>query len=91
MDLIPAMQWKAHISFVKDVEPGSSISYGGTFTAQKKMRVATVPVGYADGFKRDLSNRGASVLVHGKRAAILGRICMDQFMIDVTEIPHINP
>ena len=90
MDLIPAMQWKAHISFVKDVEPGSSISYGGTFTAQKKMRVATVPVGYADGFKRDLSNRGASVLVHGKRAAILGRICMDQFMIDVTEIDGVQ-
>lgn len=89
MDLIPAMQWKAHISFVKDVEPGSSISYGGTFTAQKKMRVATVPVGYADGFKRDLSNRG-SVLVHGKRAAILGRICMDQFMIDVTEIDGVQ-
>ena len=90
MDLIPAMQWKAHISFVKDVEPGSSISYGGTFTVQKKMRVATVPVGYADGFKRDLSNRGASVLVHGKRAAILGRICMDQFMIDVTEIDGVQ-
>lgn len=84
--LHPAMQWKAKISYVKTIEKGTAISYGGTFTADKEMRVATVPVGYADGMKRDLSNKGR-VLVHGKFAKILGRICMDQFMIDVTDIP----
>lgn len=87
MILQPAMQWKAKISYVKEIEPGTSISYGGTFTADHRMRVATVPVGYADGMKRDLSNKGR-VLIHGNYAPILGRICMDQFMVDVTEIPE---
>lgn len=87
--LQPAMEWKARISYVKQVEPGISISYGGTFTASEPMVVATVPVGYADGMKRDLSGRGR-VLVHGEYAPILGRVCMDQFMIDVTRIPGVK-
>lgn len=85
--LRPALSLISHVTFVKDVEPGTSISYGGTFTAQKKMRVATIPVGYGDGYPRSLSNKG-EVLIHGKRAKILGRVCMDQFMADVTEIPE---
>ena len=75
--LEPAMQWKSIISYIKTVEPGTSISYGGTFTAKEKMTVATIPVGYADGMKRDLSGKGR-VLIHGQYAPILGRICMDQ-------------
>lgn len=89
IDLQPAMEWKAVISYVKEVEPGTSISYGGTFTADKPMRVATVPVGYADGMKRDLSNKGR-VLIHGQYAPILGRVCMDQFMVDVTHVPEVK-
>lgn len=89
LPLRPAMEWKALISYVKEVEPGTSISYGGTFTAEHRMKVATVPVGYADGMKRDLSGKGR-VLVHGEYAPILGRVCMDQFMIDVTGIEGVK-
>ena len=87
VDLRPALTLVSHVTFVKEVEPGTSISYGGTFTAPKKMRIATIPVGYGDGYPRSLSNKG-EVLIHGKRAKILGRVCMDQFMADVTEIPE---
>lgn len=86
VDLKPALELISHISFVKEVEAGTSISYGGTFVAPKKMRVATIPVGYGDGYPRSLSNK-ADVLIRGKRARILGRVCMDQFMVDVTDIP----
>ena len=89
LSLRPALQLISHVTFVKEVEAGSSISYGGTFTAEKKMKVATIPVGYGDGYSRGLSNR-ADVLIHGKRARILGRVCMDQFMVDVTEIPDVK-
>lgn len=85
VDLKPALELISHISFVKDVEKGTSISYGGTFVAPKKMRIATIPVGYGDGYPRSLSNKGY-VLIHGKRADIVGRVCMDQFMVDVTDI-----
>lgn len=84
--LRPALALTSHIIYVKDVAPGTSISYGGTFTAEKPMRVATIPVGYGDGYPRSLSNK-ADVLIRGRRARILGRICMDQFMADVTDIP----
>ena len=84
--LIPAMELKRHISYIKTVEPGAAFSYGGTFTAKKEMKVATIPVGYADGYPRSLSNKGW-VLIHGKKAPILGRVCMDQFMVDITKIP----
>ncbi len=87
VDLKPALSLISHVTYVKDVEPGTAISYGGTFVAEKKMRVATIPVGYGDGYPRSLSNKG-SVLIHGKRARILGRVCMDQFMVDVTDIPE---
>ena len=88
--LMPAMELKSHVSYVKELEAGTSVSYGGTYTAEKKMKVATVPVGYADGYPRSLSNKGW-VLIHGRRAPIIGRICMDQFMVDVTEIPEVCP
>ncbi|MBQ7371876.1 MAG: alanine racemase [Blautia sp.] len=87
--LTPAMELKSHVSYVKDVNPGCAISYGGTFVAEKPMRVATIPAGYADGYPRQLSNKGW-VLIHGRRARILGRVCMDQFMVDVTDIADVK-
>ena len=89
VDLKPVLSLASHVIFVKTVEPGTSISYGGTFVAPEKMRVATIPVGYGDGYPRSLSNKG-TVLIHGKRARILGRVCMDQFMVDVTDIPDVK-
>ena len=88
--LTPAMELISHLTFVKDIPAGTAVSYGGTFVAEKPVRVATVPVGYADGYPRSLSGKGW-VLIHGKRAPILGRICMDQFMVDVTDIPGVQP
>ncbi len=79
----PVLSLRSHISFVKDVPAGTSISYGGTFVADKDMKIATVPVGYADGYPRSLSGKGY-VLVRGSRLPIVGRICMDQFMVDAT-------
>ena len=85
--LRPAMELKAYVSYVKTLEPGVQISYGGTYTTTRETRVATIPVGYADGYPRALSGKGR-VLIHGQSAPILGRVCMDQFMVDVTEIPE---
>lgn len=82
-----AMEIKSHITYVKWVEPGVAVSYGGTFVTDRPTRVATVPVGYADGYPRSLSNKGR-VLIRGRRAPILGRVCMDQFMVDITDIPE---
>lgn len=79
------MEWKAKIVHLKEVDEGTGISYGKTFVAKKKTRVATLPLGYADGYSRHLSNKG-QVLVNGQRAPIIGRVCMDQCMIDVTQI-----
>ena len=84
--LEPVMTLKSVISHIKTVEEGTSVSYGRTFIAKRKMRIATVPVGYADGIFRSSSDRGAYLTVNGRRAEILGRICMDQLMIDVTDI-----
>ena len=89
MRLTPAMQWKSVVSYVKDIEAGTRISYGGTFVSDRSMKVATIPVGYADGMKRDLSNKGR-VLIRGRYANILGRVCMDQFMVDVSDIPYVS-
>lgn len=89
VDLKQVLSLISHVTFVKTVEPGTAISYGGTFVADKTMRVATIPVGYGDGYPRSLSNKGF-VLIHGKRARILGRVCMDQFMVDVTDIPGVK-
>lgn len=85
LDLEPIMSWYAKISHVKELEPNREISYGGTFKTDKITKVATVPVGYADGFPRCLSNKG-KVIINGKYAKILGRVCMDQFMVDVSDI-----
>lgn len=87
--LLPAMELKSHVSFVKTLPQGRAISYGGTFVTEKDTVVATIPVGYADGYPRSLSNKGW-VLIHGKKAPILGRVCMDQFMVDVTGIPGVH-
>lgn len=83
----PAMELETHVSYVKELEAGHGIGYGSTFVTDKLMRIATIPVGYGDGFSRALSNRGR-VLIHGKSAPIVGRVCMDQFMIDVSAIPE---
>ncbi len=84
-DFHPVLSLKAVISHIKEIEPGSDISYGRTYTAGERIRVATIPIGYADGYPRRLSGR-ASILVHGVRCPILGKICMDQCMIDVTAV-----
>ena len=81
------MELKTVVSMVKSVPAGTPVSYGRTFTAAKDMRLATVPVGYADGYARVLSNR-AYMLLCGKRAPVVGRVCMDQCMLDVTAIPE---
>lgn len=86
LDLRPALRWESRITHLKTLEPGREIGYGGTYTTTRPTRVATVPVGYADGYRRNLSGR-FYVLIRGKKAPILGRICMDQMMVDVTEIP----
>ena len=87
--LRPGLRFRTAISQIRDVVRGESVSYGRTFVASQDIRVATLPVGYADGFDRLLSNRG-SVLVRGKRAPIVGRICMDMTMIDVSRIPDVR-
>lgn len=83
--LTPVMGLKSFITYIKTIQAGTEVSYGGTFTAPETMRVATIPVGYGDGYPRNLSGKGW-VLIHGKKAPILGRVCMDQFMVDVTGI-----
>lgn len=89
VDLKPVMELKSHISYVKEVQPGTEVSYGGTYVTDRMTKMATVPVGYADGYPRALSSKGW-VLVHGKKAPICGRVCMDQFMIDVTDIGDVK-
>ena len=87
--LKPALSLHSHLVYVKEVEPGQSISYGGTFTAKERMRVGTVPVGYGDGYPRSLSGKG-NVLIQGKRVPILGRVCMDQLMVDLSTLPEVT-
>lgn len=86
LPLLPLMELKTVISMVKEIPAGTCVSYGRTYRSDRPARVATVPIGYADGYHRALSGKGY-MLVHGKRADILGRVCMDQLMLDVTEIP----
>jgi alanine racemase len=83
----PVMKLCTHIANIREIGPGESVSYGRTFTARRNTKVALLPIGYADGYMRILSNR-AEVLVQGKRAPVLGRICMDYSMVDVTDIPE---
>lgn len=85
--LQPAMSLHSHIVYLKETGKDFAISYGGTYRTKRPSRIATIPVGYGDGYARGLSGKG-SVLIHGKRAPIVGRVCMDQFMVDVTDIPE---
>lgn len=87
ISLKPAMSLVSHITYIKNVPKGTPVSYGGTFVTDRPTTIATVPVGYADGYPRALSNK-SHVLIHGKKANILGRVCMDQLMVDVTFIPE---
>lgn len=87
MVLRPLFGLYSHIVYMKTVPTGTPVSYGGTYVTDKERRIATIPVGYGDGYPRGLSGKG-DVLIRGKRAPILGRVCMDQFMVDVTEIPE---
>lgn len=89
LGLIPAMELKSHVIFIKEVEAGTGISYGLTYITDKKTKVATIPVGYADGYSRNLSNVG-KVIIRGQYAPIIGRICMDYFMVDVTDIKDVS-
>ncbi len=86
----PLLSWYSQVCSVRTLEKGQSISYGYTYTCPKRMKIATVSVGYGDGYPRRLSNKGY-VLIKGNRAAILGRICMDQMMVDVSEIDNVQP
>ncbi len=87
--LEPAMSLHTQISHIKTIDPGEKISYGCTYTTPAEMRVATLPIGYADGFNRLLSSRG-EVLINGQRAKVLGRVCMDQIVVDVTGIENVK-
>ncbi len=87
--LKPVMSLCSHVVYVKEIEAGTAVSYGGTYVAKEKRRIATIPAGYGDGYPRSLSNKGY-VLIRGKRAPITGRVCMDQFMADVTDIPGVR-
>ena len=89
IDIEPVMSLRSTVSQVKTVEPVVDISYGRTFTTPKEMKIATVACGYADGYPRALSNTG-EVIIHGKRCKIVGRVCMDQFMCDVTDIEGVR-
>ena len=89
LELRPAMKIKSVVAQVKTIEPGTPISYGGTFVADKPMKIATVPIGYADGYSRSLSNR-AYMTIGGKKAPVVGRVCMDQVMVDVTDIEDVK-
>lgn len=87
--LKPALQLISHVAHVKWVESGTPVSYGCTYVTKRRTRIATIPVGYGDGYPRSLSNKGY-VLISGKKAPILGRVCMDQFMVDVTDIDAVT-
>ncbi len=87
IEIRPALALKSHIVYIKEVAPGYEVGYGGTWKARRPSRIATIPAGYGDGYPRGLSNRGY-VLIRGKRAPIAGRICMDQVMVDITNIPE---
>jgi len=85
----PAMSLKSRVVFIKEVGKGTPISYGKTYITRNKTKIATIPLGYADGYSRLLSNKG-EVLIRGKRTKVVGRVCMDAFMVDVSHIPEVK-
>lgn len=89
LNLVPILEWHTKVMHIKEVDIDTPISYGCTFTTRSKTKVGTLPVGYADGYNRLMSNRG-HVLIGGKKAPIIGRICMDQTMVDITHIPNVR-
>lgn len=89
LDLLPVMRVRTEVIATRELDPGQSIGYGATWTAQRPSRIATIPMGYADGLSRALSNRG-HVLIQGRRASIVGTVSMDMTMIDVTDIPPLQ-
>lgn len=89
MNILPAMSLKTHISFIKEVPAGTSVGYNRTYFTDKPTKIATVPVGYADGYSRIMSNK-SNVIINGQLAPVIGNICMDQMMLDVTHIKNIN-
>lgn len=89
-DFIPILSWYANVSLVKWIQKGQSVSYGRHFIASKPTKVATVSVGYADGLHRLVSNTGLNVLIHGQKCPIIGNICMDQCMVDVTQVDNVK-
>lgn len=90
LPLKPVMDWRTQVTFVKSVQPGEKISYGCTFTADRPMKLATVAVGYGDGYHRSASGK-AQVIIRGRRVPVVGRICMDQMMADVTGMDDVQP
>ena len=84
------MCWKTRVILVRDFEAGRGVSYGRTFITPNKMRVATLAVGYADGYRRHMSGRNAWVLIEGRRCPVLGRVTMDQIMVDVSDCPEVD-
>lgn len=88
-DFRQVMHWYTQVAMVKTVPAGTQVGYGGTYTTQRPTAIATLPIGFADGYNRRLSNRG-KVRIHGQDAPIIGRVCMDQFMVDVTDIPNVQ-
>lgn len=89
VNLAPALLWYSYVTYIKEIEAGTSVGYGCTFTADRKMKIGTVCCGYADGYPRLLSNSG-EVLIGGKRCKIIGNICMDQFMVDLTGVENVS-
>lgn len=89
-DFQPIMTWRCNVSYVKSIEAGSCVSYGRNFRAEQAMTIATISCGYADGYPRHVSNLGKEVLVHGQRAPVIGNVCMDQMMIDVSKIKDVK-
>ena len=88
LPLTPALTWRSRVTHLQELPAGREIGYGGTYVTTKPTRVATIPVGYADGYRWSLSGK-FYVLIHGQPAPILGRVCMDQMMVDITHIPDV--
>ena len=89
LDLMPAMEFKTHVVKINEVPEGEGVSYGATYVTKKPTRIATISVGYADGYKRSISNKGR-VIINGQYANVIGRVCMDQMMVDISHIDNVK-